>query len=285
MASATLFHERHGSVSSQHRIARRLTHPHFCAKVFGGPGSNPCEYPIGRFGRSQSSHLATLVLCLHAVPVFRVPPSPPAMLPALLFLLVVIPARPFLLRRNHNRSRWSLPPAEINTLLTQYCGGTATPDGESKGHVSFDTFKSEAALAADHDLWLKVIKMSAPTLMPPGQKAQALPRGTGPAGVVGSNTMPSALIPTTPIPYASPSAALKQPRRIPQHHQGSQGALTSTLTAEFCPDRHQATVSMTSGMSSPSPPYCNRSKYLAAAGNLSSRKPCRSSPASTPRTR
>ena len=63
---------------------------------------------------------------------------------------------------------------QIKPLLTQYCGDCHT-DGESKGHVAFDTFKSEAALAADHDLWLRVIKNVRANLMPPDKKPKPSP--------------------------------------------------------------------------------------------------------------
>jgi hypothetical protein len=43
-------------------------------------------------------------------------------------------------------------------------------DGENKGGVSFDTFKDEAALLADKELWLRVVKNVRAGLMPPPEK-------------------------------------------------------------------------------------------------------------------
>ena len=71
---------------------------------------------------------------------------------------------------------WCAEPAaefhrDIRPLLEKYCFD-CHGDGESKGKVAFDQFKSEAELAANHDLWLRVLKNVRAGLMPPQKKAQ-----------------------------------------------------------------------------------------------------------------
>ncbi|MEO8426328.1 MAG: DUF1592 domain-containing protein [Verrucomicrobiota bacterium] len=58
---------------------------------------------------------------------------------------------------------------DIEPLLTKYCADCHA-DGEKKGEVSFDTFKSDSDLVGDHDLWLKVVKNLHAGLMPPAKK-------------------------------------------------------------------------------------------------------------------
>lgn len=60
---------------------------------------------------------------------------------------------------------------DVKPLLTQYCSDCHA-DGEKKGNVSFDEFKSDADLVGDHDLWLKVVKNVRAGLMPPAKKAR-----------------------------------------------------------------------------------------------------------------
>ena len=63
---------------------------------------------------------------------------------------------------------------DVQPLLNRYCSD-CHEDGEKKGDVSFDEFKSDAALTGDHDLWLKVIKNLRAGLMPPGKKPHPTP--------------------------------------------------------------------------------------------------------------
>ncbi len=58
---------------------------------------------------------------------------------------------------------------EIKPILSKYCADCHA-DGEKKGNVSLDTFASDTAMTADHDLWLRVIKNVRAGLMPPAKK-------------------------------------------------------------------------------------------------------------------
>ena len=54
-------------------------------------------------------------------------------------------------------------------MLAKYCADCHA-DGEAKGGIAFDTFKSDADLAGNHELWLKVVKNLRTNLMPPAKK-------------------------------------------------------------------------------------------------------------------
>ena len=60
---------------------------------------------------------------------------------------------------------------EIEPLLGNYCSDCHA-DGEKKGGVAFDEFKSDAALLGGHELWLGVLKNMRAGLMPPQKKPQ-----------------------------------------------------------------------------------------------------------------
>lgn len=59
----------------------------------------------------------------------------------------------------------------IKPLLTEYCFDCHA-DGMDKGGVAFDTFKTDAELVNQSDLWLKALKNVRAGLMPPPKKAQ-----------------------------------------------------------------------------------------------------------------
>ena len=73
----------------------------------------------------------------------------------------------------------SLPAAEggasfrrdIQPLLKEFCSDCHA-DGVNKGGVSFDEFKTEAAMLENHELWLKALKNVRAGLMPPPKKSQ-----------------------------------------------------------------------------------------------------------------
>lgn len=60
---------------------------------------------------------------------------------------------------------------DIHPLLKQYCFD-CHGDGESKGKVSLDTFRSDSERLAGKELWLKVLKILRAGLMPPEKKPQ-----------------------------------------------------------------------------------------------------------------
>jgi hypothetical protein len=57
----------------------------------------------------------------------------------------------------------------VRPVLEKYCSDCHA-DGMNKGGVAFDQFKSDQALLADHDLWLRVLKNVRAGLMPPANK-------------------------------------------------------------------------------------------------------------------
>ena len=59
----------------------------------------------------------------------------------------------------------------IQPVLKEYCFDCHA-DGANKGGVSFDEFKSDAAMLETHDLWLKALKNVRAELMPPPKKSQ-----------------------------------------------------------------------------------------------------------------
>jgi hypothetical protein len=80
------------------------------------------------------------------------------------FLLLNLPAVP--------ASAADAPkPADARPILAKYCYDCHA-DGESKGGVGFDQYKSEAELYADRELWWKVLKNVRAGVMPPSKKAQ-----------------------------------------------------------------------------------------------------------------
>jgi uncharacterized membrane protein len=60
---------------------------------------------------------------------------------------------------------------EIRPMLQEFCFDCHA-DGANKGGVSFDEFKSDAAVTDNHDLWLKALKNVRAGIMPPPKKAQ-----------------------------------------------------------------------------------------------------------------
>ncbi len=60
---------------------------------------------------------------------------------------------------------------QIEPILGNYCYDCHA-DGERKGNVAFDEFKSDAALLGGHELWLGVLKNMRAGLMPPKKKPQ-----------------------------------------------------------------------------------------------------------------
>ena len=60
---------------------------------------------------------------------------------------------------------------DIEPLLSDYCYDCHA-DGEKKGNVVFDEFKSDDALLGSHDLWFGVLKNMRAGLMPPKKKPQ-----------------------------------------------------------------------------------------------------------------
>src|SRR5260221_6984608 len=63
---------------------------------------------------------------------------------------------------------------EIQPILQEFCYD-CHGNGESKGHVAWDGFKSDDALLRDHDLWWKALKNLRGSLMPPPRKPQPTP--------------------------------------------------------------------------------------------------------------
>ena len=61
--------------------------------------------------------------------------------------------------------------SEVRPLLEKFCFDCHA-DGANKGGVSFDEFKSDAAMVGNHDLWLKTLKNVRAGIMPPPKKAQ-----------------------------------------------------------------------------------------------------------------
>ncbi len=60
---------------------------------------------------------------------------------------------------------------DIQPILKEFCSDCHA-DGANKGGVSFDEFKSEAAMLENHDLWLKALKNVRAGIMPPPKKDQ-----------------------------------------------------------------------------------------------------------------
>ncbi|HTD66893.1 MAG TPA: DUF1592 domain-containing protein, partial [Candidatus Limnocylindria bacterium] len=60
---------------------------------------------------------------------------------------------------------------EVQPILKEYCYD-CHGDGANKGQVAFDEFKSDEALLADNDLWLKALKNVRAGIMPPPKKSQ-----------------------------------------------------------------------------------------------------------------
>jgi hypothetical protein len=58
---------------------------------------------------------------------------------------------------------------QIQPMLEEYCFD-CHGDGEQKGNVAFDQFKSDQALLENHELWLRVLKNLRAGLMPPPQR-------------------------------------------------------------------------------------------------------------------
>src|SRR5688572_12222823 len=58
---------------------------------------------------------------------------------------------------------------DIEPVLAQHCY-ECHAEGSRKGGVAFDQYPSEATLAADHELWAKVLKNVRAGLMPPPKK-------------------------------------------------------------------------------------------------------------------
>src|SRR5213082_1382981 len=56
-------------------------------------------------------------------------------------------------------------------ILEKYCSDCHF-DGESKGGIAFDEFKSDDVMVAKHDLWQAVLKNTRAGLMPPAKKPQ-----------------------------------------------------------------------------------------------------------------
>ena len=59
----------------------------------------------------------------------------------------------------------------VRPILQEFCFDCHA-DGANKGGVSFDEFRSDAAMAENHDLWLKALKNVRAGIMPPPKKAQ-----------------------------------------------------------------------------------------------------------------
>jgi hypothetical protein len=60
---------------------------------------------------------------------------------------------------------------DIQPLLVEYCFDCYS-DGESKGGVAFDTFKSEVEMRSRPEVWLNVVKLVRADIMPPSRKPQ-----------------------------------------------------------------------------------------------------------------
>ncbi len=61
--------------------------------------------------------------------------------------------------------------SEVRPMLEKFCFDCHA-DGANKGGVSFDEFKSDAAMLENHDLWLKTLKNVRAGIMPPPKKSQ-----------------------------------------------------------------------------------------------------------------
>ena len=61
---------------------------------------------------------------------------------------------------------------DVLPILKNYCYDCHA-DGEKKGNVVFDEFKSDNALLGSHDLWLGVLKNMRAGLMPPKKKSNS----------------------------------------------------------------------------------------------------------------
>ncbi|HWN96475.1 MAG TPA: DUF1592 domain-containing protein [Methylomirabilota bacterium] len=60
---------------------------------------------------------------------------------------------------------------DVQPILKEYCYDCHA-DGANKGGVSFDEFKSDAAMLENHELWLKALKNVRANIMPPPKKSQ-----------------------------------------------------------------------------------------------------------------
>jgi len=99
----------------------------------------------------------------------QAPTWQPAWLPLAVITLLVLPLGQI---RVAGQTRNELVfHQKIRPLLVEYCFDCHA-DGANKGGVSFDTFKSEQAMLADHDLWLKALKNVRAGIMPPPKKSQ-----------------------------------------------------------------------------------------------------------------
>src|SRR4051812_25481405 len=57
---------------------------------------------------------------------------------------------------------------DIRPVLEKYCFDCHA-DGANKGNVSFDSFKSEAEIVQQRDLWLRALKNVRAGIMPPSK--------------------------------------------------------------------------------------------------------------------
>src|SRR6476469_5735355 len=62
----------------------------------------------------------------------------------------------------------------VQPILAKYCYD-CHGDGEKKGQVTLDSFKSNDALLSNHDLWWRVLKNTRAGIMPPHKKEQPTP--------------------------------------------------------------------------------------------------------------
>src|SRR5205085_11588300 len=58
---------------------------------------------------------------------------------------------------------------EIQPVINEYCGDCHM-DGEKKGNVAFDGFKSDPEILDNRDLWWRALKNVRAGLMPPAKK-------------------------------------------------------------------------------------------------------------------
>src|ERR1051325_9368447 len=63
---------------------------------------------------------------------------------------------------------------QVQPLLTEYCGDCHF-DGEKKGNVAFDAFKTDEELLENRDLWWRALKNVRAGLMPPAKKPRPSP--------------------------------------------------------------------------------------------------------------
>src|SRR5581483_4845210 len=61
--------------------------------------------------------------------------------------------------------------SEIKPILAKYCYD-CHGEGEKKGNLALDDFKTDAQLMENHDLWWNVLKNVQAGLMPPAKKAR-----------------------------------------------------------------------------------------------------------------